>query len=136
MGRLKKNDIEGQKLIEERKNICKNLGISYGAYMARLRRGWSQEEADNMPKVENACRFYKGQSARSYVKEHGGSIGLYNYYVNFLPIEEAVDRAIHKKGQVKYYREGISLRQWCIKNGKNYANEYKKLWLINHLEEK
>lgn len=136
MGRLKKTDVEGRELVEKRMRICKKLGITYGSYMARLRNGWTEDEAAICPRVERAVRYYKGQSARSYVIEHGGSVGLFNHYVQFLPLEEAIDRAINKVGQVKYYRDGMTLRQWCIKNGKNYANEYKKIWLINHLDEK
>ena len=135
MGRLKKNDVEGRELVEKRMRICKKLGITYSAYMHRLRKGWTEDEAAVCPKVAKAVWYYKGQTAYSYVKEHGGSVNLFYRYIDIYPLEEAIDRAINKRGQVKYYRDGITLRQWCIKNGKRYDVEYKKLWTINHLDE-
>lgn len=126
MARLKNDDVEGWALINKRKEIAKTLGISYGAYKCRLLRGWAEEEASICPRVERAVRFYKGQSARSYVLEHGGSLGLYTHYVKYLPLEDAIDRAINKKGLVKYYRDGMTLHQWCKIHNVNYNSEYMK----------
>lgn len=131
MGRLKKSD-ERQKIVDKRKAKAKELGITYSAYIHRLNHGWTEEQAEVCPKVEKAIRFYKGQSARRYVLEHGGKLSTYNYYIKMCPVEEAVELTLKARGKVKYYRDGMSLAEWCRVNNKNYGNEYKKEWLKNN----
>lgn len=133
MGRLKKGD-KRQKIVDRRKAKAKELGITYSAYMHRLNHGWTEEQAEICPKVQNAVRFYKGQSARSYILEHGGKLSTFNYWIKLLPLEEAIERTIHPKGRAKYFRDGLTLFEWCRQNHKNYYNEYKKEVLkINRL---
>lgn len=134
MGRLKKGD-KRQKIVDRRKAKAKELGIKYCSYISRLKNGWTEEQAEICPKVQNAIRFYKGQSARSYILEHGGKLSTFSYWIELLPLEEAIERTIHPKGRAKYFRDGLTLFEWCRQNHKNYYNEYKKEVLkINKLQ--
>lgn len=129
MGRLKKDDSEGRKRIEEIKKKCEEIGITYGSYAQRIRNGWTQEEALTAPQIDmhKAFYLYNGESARQYVKNHGGSYSTFMYHIKTKSIEEAMQLTLNHKGNKKYYRDGDTLAKWCEKNGKNYYTEYVKL---------
>lgn len=124
MGRLRKDDIEGHKRFTELLEKLKELGITYNAYMQRIKNGWSEEEALLAPPIAKAVYQYKGQSAKKYVEDRGGNYNTFMYHVKIRPIEEAIELAIRHKGHKKYFRDGMTLARWCEFNGKNYYSEY------------
>lgn len=127
MGRLKKDDIEGHKRIEEIIKKCKELGITYDCYRQRIKNGWTEEEALLAPHITKAIYMYKGVSAMQYLKERGGNYRTFTYHIKTRPIEEAIRLTLEHKGNKKYFRDGMTLAKWCKFNGKDYAYEWKKL---------
>ena len=107
---------------------CNEVGISYVNYLNRLRIGWTKEEALNTARVGAVLRTKDGTPIFTYLKSIGKS---YSYFQTLVhrgySVEEALDRVENPRGKGKYRIDGMSLRQWCIKNGKNYSTEYCKL---------
>ena len=110
---------EVQKMIQK----CKETGITYHAYLRRLKMGWSKEEAISIGKVGAYLRMPDGTPVYSYLK----GTGKYSSFARFIQlgstVEEALEAIEHLPGRTKYYRDGMSLRQYCIKNGLNYGKE-------------
>ena len=106
---------------------CNEVGISYVNYLNRLKIGWAKEEALNTARVGAVFRTKDGKPVYTYLKSIGKSYDYFRVLIRQgLSVEEALDRVINANGKVKYLRDGISLRQWCIKNGKNYWVEWNK----------
>ena len=107
---------------------CNENGISYVNYLNRLKNGWSKEEALNLPRVGAIYKTKDGTPIFTYLKSIGKS---YSYFQTLVhrgySVEEALDRVENPRGRGKYHRDGMTLRQWCIKNGKNYVTEYYKV---------
>lgn len=121
-GRTK--DPEVQEIIRQ----CNEVGISYVNYLNRIKIGWTKEEALNTARVGAVLRLKDGTPIFTYLKSIGKS---YSYFQTLVhrgySVEEALDRVINLRGKGKYFRDGMTLRQWCIKNGKSYINEYCKI---------
>lgn len=115
---------EVQKIIKQ----CEETGITYVNYLNRLKNGWTKEEALNLPKVGAIYKTKDGTPIFTYLKSIGK---CYNTFLTLvyrgMSPEEALDRVENPRGKGKYRIDGMSLRQWCIKNGKNYSTEYCKL---------
>jgi hypothetical protein len=113
---------EVQKLIQK----CKEIGISYNSYLRRLQMGWSKEEAISIGKVGAYLRLADGTPVYSYLKDEG----KYSSFLKFIhlgsTVEEALEAINNLPGRTKYYRDGMSLRQYCKKNGLNYGVEMYK----------
>jgi hypothetical protein len=113
---------EVQKLIQK----CKEIGISYNSYLRRLQMGWSKEEAISIGKVGAYLRLADGTPVYSYLKDDS----KYSSFLRFVhlgsTVEEALEAINNLPGRTKYYRDGMSLRQYCIKNGLNYGVEMYK----------
>ena len=122
LGRPKKPEV--QEIIKQ----CNEIGISYVNYLNRINKGWTKFEALNTPKMSAMFRTKDGTPIFTYLKSIGKN---YNYFITLIhqgySVEDALDKVVNSGTKVKYIRDGISLRQWCIKNGKNYVTEYKKL---------
>ena len=113
---------EVQKLIQK----CKEIGISYNAYLRRLQMGWSKEEAISIGKVGAYLRLADGTPVYSYLKGTG-KYGSFSRFIHLgSTVEEALEAMNNLPGRTKYYREGMSLRQYCKKNGLNYGVEMYK----------
>lgn len=114
--------------IQEIIKRCKELGISYPAYLCRIKNGWTKEEALNVPRVGAVLRTKDGTPIFTYLKSIGKS---YSYFQTLVhrgySAEEALDRVENPRGKGKYFRDGMTLRQWCIINNKNYVTEYYKV---------
>ena len=128
MGRLKKDDIEGHKRIEEIKKKCAEIGITYDCFRQRIKNGWTEEQALIAPtiNVKQPLYLYKGESARQYIMEHGGNYSVFMYHVKTKSIDKAVELTLNHRGNKKYFRDGMTLARWCEFNGKNYYSEYIK----------
>lgn len=107
---------------------CEKLGITYSAYLTRIKKGWTKEEALNTPHVGAVLKTKDGTPIFTYLKSIGKCYGSFiNLVHRGCSVEEALDRVENPRGKGKYFREGITLRQWCIKNNKNYVTEYYKV---------
>lgn len=128
MGRYKKNNVEGYKHLAEIKAKCEEIGITYNCFRCRVYNGWTEEEALLAPNinVREPSYLYKGESARKYLKEHGGKYSTFMYHVKRMSVEEAVEKTLQHKGNVLFYRDGMTLAKWCKLHNKDYNNEYKK----------
>lgn len=121
-GRPKKPEV--QELIKQ----CENLGIHYSTYLARLRNGWTKEEAINTARVGAVLRTKDGTPIFSYLKSIGKNYTTFRTLIyRGYSVEEALDRVENPRGKGKYFRDGMTLRQWCIKNDRKYINEYYKV---------
>ena len=111
------------------KKICDELGISVSAYYARKKRGWSDFEVINTVKIGACYRTKDGTSIYSYLKK----LGLeYHSFTNRLakgvPLEKALEDTLkYKQTNAVYFKDGMTLRQYCIKNGLNYYKEWTKV---------
>lgn len=71
-------------------------------------------------------RMSNGKSVMQFCKETGACYGtIWNYVVkDKITVDEACNKALERKGNrdgaTKYFVNGISLRQYCSKNGLNY----------------
>lgn len=121
--RGKPKNPEVQEIIRQ----CNEVGISYVNYLNRLKIGWTKEEALTAPRVGAVYRTKDGTPIFTYLKSIGKS---YHYFLSLirqgLTVEEALNRVVNSSIKVKHLRDGMSLRQWCIKNGKNYWIEWNK----------
>lgn len=126
MGRLRKDDIEGHKKHAILLEKLKELGITYNAYKQRIKNGWTEEEALLAPPISKAVYQYKGQPAKKYIEDRGGSYSTFIYHIKIRPLEEAIEITLKHKGNKKYFRDGMTLARWCEFNGKNYYTEYIK----------
>ena len=114
---------EVQKLIQK----CKEIGISYNSYLRRLQMGWSKEEAISVGRVGAYLRMPDGTPVYSYMKKTGQSYSSFSNFIHMgFTVEEALEAMENLPGRTKYYRDGMSLRQYCIKNGLNYGVEMYK----------
>lgn len=64
-------------MIEER---CKELGIKPHTFRARVRRGWTEEEALLAPKI-GAVHTINGETVYKYLKRIGGSYNSFQYRI-------------------------------------------------------
>lgn len=126
-------DPKVQEIIEK----CKELGISYTTYLRRLQIGWTKEEALSIGKVGAYLRLSNGETAYSYLKKINKSYGTFNNLIHLgYSIEEALEGAIKCKGRTKYYRDGISLRKYCLENNLNYEKEYYEIKKYNKIHKR
>ena len=65
------------KEIEEK---CKELGITPHTYRARLRRGWTKEEALLAPKI-GAVHRINGEPVYQYLRRIGGNYNSFQYRI-------------------------------------------------------
>lgn len=119
--RGRKKDPRVQEIIKQ----CNELGISYWTYSRRIQTGWTKEEALSTARVGAVYRTKDGTPIYTYLKSIGKR---YSTFLNMVhmgySVEEALEQTLNCKGRTKYYRDGLSLRQYCIKNGLDYAKEY------------
>lgn len=114
--------------VQERLQRCKELGISMSAYYSRKFHGWTEEEALGIARVGAVYRTADGTPIFTYLKNIGKNYGDFCRLVNQgWSVEEALDKVVNQKGRGKYFIDGMSLRQWCIKNNKSYIKEYYKI---------
>lgn len=107
---------------------CNEIGITYVNYLNRINKGWTKEEALNTARVGAVFRTKDGVPVFTYLKSIGRSYSYFQTLIHkgYSP-EDALDRVVNLRGKGKYFRDGMTLRQWCIKNGKNYITEYYKI---------
>ena len=106
---------------------CSDLGIKYTSFCRRRQLGWTEEEALNTAKVGAYIRLKDGTSAYAYLKKHNGHYGtFYNFFALGYSVDEAVEKALSHKPRQRDYRDGMTLRQYCIQHGLNYSHEYYK----------
>ena len=111
--------------VQEIMEKCRDLGIAYTTYLRRLQIGWTKEEALSVGKVGAYLRMPNGESVYSYMKKINKSYSTFNNLIHLgFSREEAIEGAINCKGRTKYYRDGMSLRKYCAKNGLDYTKEY------------
>lgn len=123
MTRGRKKDPKVQELMKR----CEELGIKYTSYCRRRQLGWTEEEALNTAKVGAYIRLKDGTSAYAYLKKHNGHYGtFYNFFALGYSADDAVEKALSHKPRQRYYRDGMTLRQYCIQHGLNYSAEYNK----------
>ena len=117
----RKKDPRVQEIIRQ----CNELGITYTSYLRRLQTGWTKEEALSTAKVGAYLRLKDGTSVYSYLKKIGKSYNTFNNLIHLgYSVEEALEQTLKGTGRTRYTRGGMSLRQYCIKNGLDYAKEY------------
>ena len=123
MTRGRKKDPKVQEVMTK----CKDLGIKYTSYRRRIQLGWTNDEALNTAKVGAYIRMKDGTSAYAFLKKHNGHYGtFYNFFALGYSVDEAVEKALLHKPRQRYYRDGMTLRQYCIQHGLNYSQEYYK----------
>lgn len=112
--------------VQEVMEKCKEIGISYTSYLRRLQIGWTKEEALSVPRIGAALRLKDGTPVYSYLKSLGKNYNVFNNLMHLgFSLEEAVEQAInYKPSTKKHYKDGMTLRQYCIKNGLDYKKEY------------
>lgn len=115
--------------VQEAMRRCKELGLSYSGYLGRIRSGWTQEEALNMPRVGAIYKTKDGTPVYTYLKSIGKNYTVFlRYLYDGCTVEEALEMATKPRRNIKRYRDGIPLKQYCEQNGLNYVTEYYKEW--------
>lgn len=110
--------------VQELMQKCKEIGISYNSYLRRLQMGWSKEEAISIGKVGAYLRMPDGTPVYSYMKKTGQNYSSFSRFIHLgFTVEEALEAMENLPGRTKYFREGISLRQYCKEHGLNYEKE-------------
>lgn len=111
------------------KKICSELGISISAYYARKKRGWSDFETNNTVKAGACYRLPNGTPIYSYLKKLGIEYHCFtNRVAKGMSVEEALKSTLKAPGDnAKYHKNGMTLRQYCIKNNISYYKEWTKL---------
>lgn len=119
----RKKDPRVQEIIRQ----CNELGITYTSYLRRLQTGWTKEEALSTARVGAVYRTKDGTPIFTYLKSIGKSYGTFNNLIHLgFSVEEALEHTLKCENRTrnKYFRDGMTLRQYCIKNGLDYAKEY------------
>lgn len=119
--KLKKRPIS-----EETRTLLKKNNIRLSTYWRRIDRGWTEFEAANvLPKAE----IYKinGKSVFSQLSKYKFWRFLQLINEKGMTPEEAFDNVNKVVGNVKYYRDGMTLYSYCKKHGLSYNIEYAKL---------
>lgn len=113
--------------VQEILKVCKELGICYNTYRSRLAHGWSEEEARSIGNVGAAYRLPDGTPIYTHLKQIGKSYSTFmNYITMGCTVEEALDAVYKSTKGIKYFRDGISLREYCRQHGLNYNKELYK----------
>lgn len=121
------------------------IGLTEAGYRERIRRGWSEEKALTTPKMTQGsgirkaykCKYYKdGIGLYQWCKKNKMSYSAIRLKMKLFDM--SVDEAIEEyKNNVqnpalthnlRYVKDGMSLRAYCIKNGLNYATELCKIY--------
>lgn len=110
---------------EHIKPLLKKNGISRNNYLLRINRGWTEFEAAN---IKPYAEVYKvnGQSVYSLLGRTRYNRFIFLINEEGLSFEEALQKVDNPRDRVKYYRDGKSLRQWCIEKNKSYWKEWNK----------
>ena len=108
------------------RQLIKENGISRSTYFKRIESGWSMVEASCViPSVE----VYKinGKSVHSQLSKNKYRAFLKLIYEKGMSVEEAFENVDSLVGNIKYYRDGMTLYSYCKKHGISYNIEYAKL---------
>ena len=106
--------------------LLKEKGISRSTYFKRLEKGWSEFEASNVVPYAEVYKI-NGKTVRSQLgkNKYQAFLKLVNH--KGMSVEEAFENVDKLVGNVKYYRDGMTLYSYCKKYGLSYDTEYAKL---------